>query len=330
MKQYIKGLVLLLICIMALSGCVADPYPEMTDAEYEVVVRYAASLLTRYNKGTADKLAFLDTEYTPEYLMAEAQNTYEQQEAPVQEQTETPGTTDAPQATDTSPATDPVTPETNDNPQGQTPDAQDGGNGDTQEQTPDVQGSDDGGSQEQTPDAQGGTDNTENPGETGGDSDPEPDDSTAPDTVQPATSYTGIGESGLQTLASSVRVEYTGYSVKSVYPDSQAQGAVAAAQGDKLLVVDFSVQNLTDTSVRFNTANRNPQFKLNINNSVQGFTMVTMIPNDLSGMDRELAPGERTDAVLLMEVPESLAKSVDTLDLVIMIRGEGEQTVKLE
>ena len=298
MKRMKTMMAILLASIFVLGGCSADPYPEMTDAEYAVVVRYAASLLTRYNKGTADKLAYLDTEYTPEYLMAEEQNSFDGDTPAAPGAGTTDTTPDTPQnnpapSQETNPQpeqnTEPEQPEQNTEPE-----QPEGGNTDTPEQTP----------PEETPQ------NTE----------PE----------MPPVQYTGIGESGLQTLVPNVRVEYTGYSVKSVYPDTQAQGAVTAAAGDKLLVIDFSVQNLTDVPVTFNTANRNPQFMLLINNDVQGFTMVTMIPNDLSGMDKELTPGERADAVLLMEVPESLAKSVDTLDLIIKIRGEDEQTVKLE
>lgn len=310
MKRNKKTAALFLICIFVLSGCVADPYPELTDEQYEVVAHYAASLLTRYNKGTSDKLTYLDAGYTPEYLMAEAQKTFESQEAPAHDAQDMPGAADSssvPGTADTA-----VTPDSGAEPAGPDDNA--------------------GQADSAVPDDASAADTSVNPEDAAGldASGGQNEDAGAVEPEQAPVTYTDFESSGLQTLASNVRVEYTGYSVKSVYPDSQAQGAVAAAPGDKLLVVDFSIQNLTDVSVPFNTANRNPQFMLLINNDVQGFTMVTMIPNDLSGMDRELAPGERTDAVLLMEVPESLAKSVDTLDLIIKIRGEEEQTVKLE
>ena len=325
MKKVWKSLAIALVSILTLGGCVGDPYPEMTDAQYNMVVRYAASLLTRYSKGTSDKLTYLDTDYTPEHLLAEAQPDAGQEQitAPVQENPQ--DTTAAP------PVTEPAQQPDGD----RKPDATEARG---EEEKPDTEKPDTEKPDTEKPEvpeetAEDGpeTEPEQTPGEEENDT-PEQTPDTQEET-EPATapaSYTGFEESGLQTLASNVRVEYTGYSVKNVYPDTQAQGAVAAAAGDKLLVVDFSIQNLTDTAVPFNTASRNPQFKLVINNDVQGFTMVTMIPNDLSGMDRELAPGERTDAVLLMEVPESLAKSVDTLDLIIKIRGEAEQTVKLE
>ena len=285
MKRNIKrNAIVLLACMFLLGGCGAlDPYPEMTDEQYSVVVHYAAGLLMRYRKGTSDKLTYLDAEYTPEHLMAEAMSSYAPEVAPPAEETTPP---------------EPVSPVPADN------------------ETDRAEG-------DENPEAQTGPE-TELPEES-------PDDAPETDTA-PAVSYnyTDIDASGLQSLAGNVRVEYTGYSVRNVYPDTQAQGAVAAAPGDKLLVVDFSVQNLADVPVTFNTAEQYPQFKFVINNDVQGFTMVTMIANDLSGMDCEIAPGARTDAVLLMEVPESLAKRVDTLDLIIKIRGGEEQTVKLE
>lgn len=321
MKKFVKAAALCLSLIVSLGACSAgDPYPELTDEQYEVVARYAASLLTRYNKGTSDKLTYLDTNYTPEYLMTESLSGFEREEMTAPDEGNTADTSAQPPAPDT--PDQPEAPEPSVTPGAAdtavTPDAgaesstPEDNTGQTDPAVPDDASA--------NPDDAAGADPAAAQGEDGGAAVP----------AQAPVNYTDFESSGLQTLASNVRVEYTGYSVKSVYPDSQAQGAVAAAPGDKLLVVDFSVQNLTDVSVPFNTANRNPQFMLMINNDVQGFTMVTMIPNDLSGMDRELAPGERTDAVLLMEVPESLAKSVDTLDLIIKIRGEEEQTVKLE
>lgn len=300
MKKRTAFAAILAAVALTVTGCGGD-FPEMSDNEYNMVVNYAAGLLLRYAKGTTDRMTYLDASYTPEHLVG----VQPEEEAPAP--ADTAGSQEAQTVPDV-PVQEPV------------PDAPDAG--DTSDaaslasDTPDMGGTD-ATAQAQAEDT--GTEPAPQSGESGSQS----------DAAGIPVDRVSIEASSLQHIANGATVEYTGYSVRNAYPDSQTQGAVSAAYGDKLLVANFTIHNLTGDTIRFNTASLNPQFKLLINGDVQGFTMVTMIANDLSGMDAQIAPGGHTEAVLLMEVPEDLAKSVDTLDLMV-VRGAELQTIRLE
>ncbi|MBQ4416870.1 MAG: hypothetical protein II868_04175 [Butyrivibrio sp.] len=318
MKKRISFAAMLTVLSLAVTGCGGN-FPEMSDSEYNMIVNYAAGLLLRYAKGTPDRMTYLDAAYTPEHLVgiqpeeaapspAEPAGTPESG-AEASAEANAAASEAAPPAQEASDGT-PADPET--------------------EAAPPVQEAPDG-----TP-AEAGTAVSEAdpaaqdaPSETPAGPEQPADTVEQPVSADIPADRVSIEASSLQRIANGATVEYTGYSVRNTYPDSQTQGAVSAAPGDKLLVANFTIHNLTGDTVRFNTAGMNPQFKLLINGDVQGFTMVTMIANDFSGMDAQIPPGGRTDAVLLMEVPEDLAKSVNTLDLMV-VRGADPQTIQLE
>ncbi|MBR0091156.1 MAG: hypothetical protein IJP92_05615 [Lachnospiraceae bacterium] len=330
-----KLLPVLLAGMLVFSACAS--YPEISEQQHDRVVNYASGILIRYMKDSPDKLTYLDTAYTPQYLI------------------------------DAGTITPPVPQEGTADPQGQqttvpenTPPAQENPPEDTQQGTQEApadtpgEGESAGTLQEEQPAAQPGEEDTS--GQPGGEAQPgtEPEQpGTEPEQPgtepeQPVTepeqtgTETGTGtetaapvnvvpleSSMLQTVAGGLPVEYNGYSIRNAYPDTSAQGAVIAMPGDRLLTVDFRIRNNTEQNVTINTAHFGPQYKLVINGDVQGFTLVTMIENDLSSLYTTLAPGEAMNAVLLMELPEDLAKSVDRLALIIRVNGE-DQTVELE
>ena len=61
------GAIAVLFAIL-LSGCGKDPYMELSDADYDKVVNYAAGMVIKYKEGTSEKVAYLDTDYVPEYI----------------------------------------------------------------------------------------------------------------------------------------------------------------------------------------------------------------------------------------------------------------------
>ena len=89
------------------------------------------------------------------------------------------------------------------------------------------------------------------------------------------------------------------------------------------------MKNTSEVALTLDTARSGPAYKLTINGKMQGFSLVTMIDNDLSSIIVPLAPGEKKNTVIVMEVEESLAKSVDSLDLQMKFGSETE-TIHLE
>ena len=296
------ALIVIMSAAMLLSGC--GSFPELTDDEYREVVNYAAGLIVRYQKGTSDKLANLSPDYTPEGMEVASIDTPEQEEVP-----------EAESAAPEQPA--PVPEPVEGNP-------------------PDISGNDMASLPVEGQDIAGGDTgvDTAAEGDNAGEGDVPVQDQgsrTYEAAGEPAvdTPLTPIDQSWLQGLADGIRVEYTGYSVRTAYPDADAQGAVFAGNGERLLVLDFRLRNVSGADATINTARYGPAYKLVINGYVQGFTLVTMIDNDLSSMVETLAPDEKRDVVLVMHLPADVAKTVDRLDLRIL-QGSEMQTVNLE
>ena len=288
-----------LICAVLLCGC-ADPYPDLTEEEYQQVVHYAAGLLMKYQEDTSDRLTYLEPGYTPPQLLALEPMA---EEAPAETPSAEPPQEEAPPATDTPPET------TGEAPEEGTETPPEGGEEAPPQDVP-----------------------TEEPSASG----------EAPtESVESATgaapvgeridtgSAVGVADSFFQQLADGLYVAYEGYSIKNFYPDMEAQGAVTAGEGEKLLILDFQIANTLDTPVTINTAMGGTTYKLIINDVVQGFSLVTMIDNDLSSMLAELAPGERRDVVIVSRVSADVARNIDTIDLRVM-HGNEIQIVKIE
>ena len=298
----------LLIC-----ACGADPCAGLSEDSYNKVVNYAAGMLMKYTVGSQDKLTYLDPTYTPEHLVAEVRKDDTTQEA---------------DTSDTGSAQNASTVASNSADTQKPDDKEDIGTGRT-------------GTDEQSED---GSDSSE----TGASSDGEAtDDSTASgadgsfgyetgttqvhsrQSGEQAAADTLIDNSYLQSLSESIQIEYIGYSVRNNYPDAQSQGAVSAATGDKLLVVTFHARNTSDAELLFNTIQSGVSYKLVINSDINGFCLTTMLDNDLSGVYANISAQDYKEVVLLLELPESVAKNINNLDLVVINKGE-QQTIRLE
>lgn len=332
-KMHWKAAGFLLLMTLTLSGCGSD-FPEMTEDDYNQIVTITSGLLVKYSTGTVDKMTYLDKEYTPEYLLAtEVPQPAHTQEAPGQQP---PG--QQPPAAQENPA-DPLSgTETTDIAAGTEGTGTATGAEAGTEGTATATGAEAGA--EGTGTATGAVAGAEGTGtSTGAGGSGAASGGTEGAASQTSTAAVGdevdvsnaiaVEASNLQQLASGVRVEYNGYSVRSVYPDEEAQGAVVADTGNRLLILDFQLKNVSDVAITLDTARQGPAYKLIINGKMQGFSQVTMIDNDLSSMIKPLAPGEKTDAVIVMEVDETLARSVDTLSLQ-MKYGTDSQTIHLE
>ena len=129
----------------------------------------------------------------------------------------------------------------------------------------------------------------------------------------------------MNNIADGVEVEYTGYSVNDSYPESGIQGAVSASKGKKLIVLEFRLKNTTDDKVAFDSITSGFRYKVSINSQNAGYTLITMLDNDLSGMYTDIEGGKHIDAVLLAEIPEGSSKNIDSLDLIV--KKSGNETV---
>ena len=66
-------------------------------------------------------------------------------------------------------------------------------------------------------------------------------------------------------------------------------------------------------------AKKQASFLISVNGEKQGYTMVTMLDNDLTTYQGSVPAGKSTDLVLLLDLPESIAKSANTLGITMKI-----------
>lgn len=114
-------------------------------------------------------------------------------------------------------------------------------------------------------------------------------------------------------LPEGIIVQYQGVFAADYYPD--AQGAVTAIEGSSLLVLNFQIINQSQTNQYVDILQKFPVFRVTVNGNVTKNVLYTMLQDDLSTYMGEIAAGETVNAVLLIEVEESIAGNVESVSL---------------
>lgn len=126
-----------------------------------------------------------------------------------------------------------------------------------------------------------------------------------------------------------VEINYTGYEVSSVYPTSSEandwQGMTMATGNNKLVVFEYSVENVSGTDQTIDLASKNVRYAFKINDSLNKTAITTILLNDLSSYRDTLPAGERITAVLIVEVSEDVANNIDSAVMVMKYNGEKQQ-----
>ena len=87
-----------------------------------------------------------------------------------------------------------------------------------------------------------------------------------------------------------------------------------ATEGNKLLVLKFQAENLSDGENSLDIAQSGTRFKIVVNGTEKN-ALTTMLLNDLAYYQKTLNAGESQEVVLICEIPES--EEVSSLGLVM-------------
>lgn len=139
----------------------------------------------------------------------------------------------------------------------------------------------------------------------------------------------GDGPDALCDAFGGLDVKYNGFEVTDCYPSLSDQGAVIADNGDKILVLKFTLTNNTSTPVSIDMTKEKSIFLITVNNKKAGYTLVTMQPDDLSSYVYSFKGGESEDVVLLCQTGESELTDVASIKLSAEV-GDFSKTVILE
>lgn len=119
---------------------------------------------------------------------------------------------------------------------------------------------------------------------------------------------------------SGVTISYIGYELKDMYPDAGADDlffAMSASNGSKLVVLNFDVVNVSGQDMNLDMLSLGMKFKVSINGEAPRYALTTMLTNDLASYSGTIAAGASEQLVLVVEVPQEKAQSIQTLSLVM-------------
>lgn len=116
----------------------------------------------------------------------------------------------------------------------------------------------------------------------------------------------------------SVRISFDGFSAEDFYPDQGEElfFVMNATEGNRLLVLKFRTENLSQSELSLDIAQSETRFKIAVN-GVEKNALTTMLPNDLANFAGTLGGGESMEMVLICEIPAQEAEEISSLELVL-------------
>ena len=153
--------------------------------------------------------------------------------------------------------------------------------------------------------------------------------------VQPEESVELAGFLGLTGF----EVQYAGASIEDSYPtavsseDGQAAESLffsmKATAGNKLLVLKFNVQNISGQDQVLDLLSKQVYFYVKSDQFGKKGTMVTMLEDDLSAYNGNVAAGSSVESVLIVEISEDEVANIGSLVLDVKYN-EDTASIKLQ
>lgn len=130
-------------------------------------------------------------------------------------------------------------------------------------------------------------------------------------------------------LPEQVVLSYTGYEIQDSYlEDASEYFAIDAEEGNRLLVLHFTLQNQGEGTETANTINQKLMITVSVN-GISAYSLSALLENNLTLYCEDLNPGESREVVILAEYEaESL---LDVASIGINVKNEDKNaTIRLE
>lgn len=134
-------------------------------------------------------------------------------------------------------------------------------------------------------------------------------DLTSPSDIQYTLSEV-IGEAGFD-------IQYTGYQLADTYPEDESNlvFSLDPRAGYQLLVVDFTIENISDTDKTLDLSKASIQYQLDINVGTIYKPQLALLENNLQYIKLNVRSGDKIPAVLIFEV----TKDIDMSDINLIV-----------
>ncbi|MGN0483024.1 MAG: DUF4352 domain-containing protein [Lachnospiraceae bacterium] len=118
-----------------------------------------------------------------------------------------------------------------------------------------------------------------------------------------------------------VAATYKGYDIASSYTEGDYY-AVNAVQGKSFLIMHIDLTNQAAEAMNCNLLDAGPVFTVNVNDGTKVQAETTILLDDLSTFSADLNVGQTVSTVLLFQLPEETANSIQNINLQVLIHGE--------
>ena len=120
-------------------------------------------------------------------------------------------------------------------------------------------------------------------------------------------------------------IKYTGYKLANTYPDDETNSlfSIDPRKDYQLLVVDFTIENVTDQLHKIDLRNENIQFQLDINVGTVYKPLLTLLENNFQYIEMDIEAGVKIPAVLIFEV----SKDIDMSNINLIISKESKTEI---
>ena len=151
---------------------------------------------------------------------------------------------------------------------------------------------------------------------------------------QTESPYAPSGEQNIAAalLQDGIEISYSGYEVCASYPEESAieeSFALDSTEGKELLVFHFQVSNPSEEEKECNILSKDPVFRIIINGEERKNALHTLLLNDLANLNEVRPAGGTVDAVVVIEVPEGYAESIESLSILMKTR-ENQSIIPIE
>lgn len=143
--------------------------------------------------------------------------------------------------------------------------------------------------------------------------DPAKTETEEEETVEQVTLTEALAISGME-------FSYRDCSATGHYQQGEAYSLDAAA-GNTYLMLNFNITNTGSDASDCDVIAKQPVFTLKVGDNPGVQNLFTLLENDLSTYSAAIEPGQTVAAVLLFEVPESVAENTSDLQLELQMNG---------
>ena len=124
------------------------------------------------------------------------------------------------------------------------------------------------------------------------------------------TAKEALGLSGINAIV-------TGMDLADSFTGENGAFNITPSEGNKLLWLKVQLTNETNEPVMVDVLSSAMRFFIRVNGKVESSSMVSILDNDLSTLQKNLAAGEKLDTLLFFQVSEQKMEALTTVDFVV-------------